>query len=65
LNLTQSNIDPTFSPDGRWIIFTRYADEVVLWKVSIDGGEAVKLSDFPVYPLTPSVLPDGKFIAFY
>ncbi|MDQ6787482.1 MAG: winged helix-turn-helix domain-containing protein [Acidobacteriota bacterium] len=60
-----TDINETFSPDGRWIIFTRYADDVALWKISIDGGEAVKLTNCSGYPLSPTVSPDGKLIAFY
>lgn len=60
-----ADIDPAFSPDGKWIVFTRYADDAALWKVSIDGGEAVKLTNFAGYALYPTVSPDGKYIAFY
>lgn len=62
---TGADIWAAFSPDGRWIIFTRYADNVALWKVSIDGGEAIKLTNFPGLPTSPTVSPDGKFIAFH
>jgi len=51
-----------FSPDGKWIVFTRYADKVSLCKVSIDGGEPIKLFDGA--GLMPAVSPDGKLIAF-
>jgi tricorn protease len=37
---------------------------VALWKVSIEGGEAVKLTNVPGYPDAPAVSPDGKLIAF-
>ena len=62
---TGTDIWAAFSPDGRWIIFTRYADDVALWKVSVDGGEAVKLTNSSGLPISPTVSPDGKFIAFY
>jgi Tol biopolymer transport system component/DNA-binding winged helix-turn-helix (wHTH) protein len=58
--------DATFSPDGRWVVFLRYADDIALWKVSIDGGEAVKLTNVvSAYPQVPTVSPDGKLIAFH
>jgi Tol biopolymer transport system component len=38
---------------------------VALWKVSIEGGEAFKLTDVADYPLAPTISPDGKFIAYY
>lgn len=64
--LTKStDLDPAFSPDGKWFVFTRYAENVALWRISIDGGEAKKLTDFPGFPLFPAVSPDGKFIAFF
>ncbi|MDQ3686457.1 MAG: protein kinase, partial [Acidobacteriota bacterium] len=61
---TGMDVNATFSPDGKWVVFTRYADQVALWKVSIEGGEAVKLTKVPGYPVTPAVSPDGKLIAF-
>jgi Tol biopolymer transport system component len=51
-----------FSPDSKWIVFTRYADKISLCKVSIDGGEPIKLFDGSA--LMPAVSPDGKSIAF-
>ncbi len=55
----------TVSPDNKWVIFTRWADQVALWKVSIDGGDAVKLTNVSDYSLAPAISPDGKFIVFY
>jgi Tol biopolymer transport system component len=37
---------------------------VALWKVPIGGGEAIKLTDAPGYPLAPAVSPDGRLIGF-
>jgi Tol biopolymer transport system component len=55
---------PSFSPDGKWIVFSRYAGRwETLWKVSSEGGEATQLTDkLSKYPV---VSPDGKFIACY
>ncbi len=61
---TGTDIYPTFSPNGQWIVFTRYADQVALWKVPFEGGEPVKLTNVPGYPLGPAVSPDGKLVAF-
>lgn len=55
----------TFSPDSRWVIFSRWENEAALWKVSVDGGEAVKLTDLSGYALAPAVSADGKVIAFH
>jgi Tol biopolymer transport system component len=55
---------PSFSPDGRWVVFSRYAgSSETLWRVSIDGGEASQLTDkLSKYPV---VSPDGRSIACY
>jgi len=52
--------DPDVSPDGKWVIFHNATDSG-LWKVSIDGGDAVKITD----KLTSRsvISPDGKTIA--
>ncbi len=64
--LTNGSYDrnPTFSPDGKWVIYTSFGvSHPNLWRVSIDGGEAVKLTD--KYAVAPMVSPDGKMIACY
>ncbi len=53
---------PSCSPDGQWVVYSSQSGgTATLWKVSIDGGEPVQLTDkittFPV------VSPDGKWIA--
>ncbi|HWP55320.1 MAG TPA: DPP IV N-terminal domain-containing protein, partial [Pyrinomonadaceae bacterium] len=54
---------PTFSPDGRSVVYTATggADRFTLWKVSIDGGQPVRLTE--KLSLQSSVSPDGKQIA--
>lgn len=57
--------DPQFSPDGRWVYYTRIerggADRPVIGRVSVDSGALEELTDdFTAYP---TVSPDGKFIA--
>src|SRR4030095_2524542 len=52
------------SPDGRWVVFHSTRDGPFrVWKVSIDGGEPVRLTD----KLTgnPNVSPDGSQIACF
>lgn len=51
---------PAISPDGKWIFFNT-TDDWSVWKVSIDGGETLRLTEYPAY--FPSVSPDGKNIA--
>ena len=46
------------SPDGQWLV---YAATGALWKVSISGGNSVKLADN--VQGAPFISPDGKLIA--
>jgi eukaryotic-like serine/threonine-protein kinase len=50
------------SPDGRWVVFASVGTASTrLWKVSIDGGEPVRLTD--KFTEAPTVSPDGSLIA--
>lgn len=51
---------PAVSPDGKWVVYNT-TDNWRLWKVSIDGGEPLPLTDYVA--AYPSVSPDGKRIA--
>jgi Tol biopolymer transport system component/DNA-binding winged helix-turn-helix (wHTH) protein len=51
---------PSISADGKWVLYNS-TDDWHLWKVSIDGGEPARLTDYPVG--YPSISPDGKMIA--
>lgn len=57
--------DPTCSPDGRWVVYTKLetkgGDRPNLWKIPIDGGAPARLTH--EFSLKPSVSPDGKLIA--
>ena len=62
--LTAGPLDsfPRVSPDGRWVVYSSARSGAQrLWKVSIDGGESVRLTD--KYTLNPTVSPDGSLIA--
>jgi Tol biopolymer transport system component/DNA-binding winged helix-turn-helix (wHTH) protein len=52
----------SISPDGKWVYYNSSTDSA-LWKVALDGGQPVKLTnDYAVYP---SVSPDGNLIATF
>jgi Periplasmic component of the Tol biopolymer transport system len=64
--LTSGNTESNFaqiSPDGQWVIYTQIVSTGAqnVWKVSIDGGTPVQLTDKD--SLRPSISPDGKMIA--
>jgi Tol biopolymer transport system component len=58
-----ADANPSLSPDGRWIVYTAVNGvKPTLWKVSIDGGTPVQISDHVA--TTAKVSPDGKSIAY-
>ena len=55
---------PKSSPDGRWVVFeSTRSGSLRAWKVSIDGGEPVQLTD--KLTLNPTVSPDGSLVACF
>jgi TolB protein len=53
---------PSVSPDGRWVIYSvAVSGAFRIWKVSIDGGEPVRLTEYQSYLGVVSA--DGKSIA--
>jgi Tol biopolymer transport system component len=36
---------PNISPDGRWVVFMSCLNKCSVWKVGIDGGQPVQLTD--------------------
>lgn len=56
---------PAISPDGRSVVFTRFGQDVALWKVAMEGGEPQKITNFAGYPTASVFSPDGSMIAFY
>lgn len=57
------DFEPSLSPDGKWVVYHRtdIDDKATIWKVSIDGGAPVQLSE--AVAGRPVVSPDGRFIA--
>ena len=56
------DVHPTFSPDGKWIVFIRFGDgQIALLKIPTGGGEPTAICKEVV--LNPAISPDGKTIA--
>jgi TolB protein len=56
---------PDWSPDGRWIVFTRYEhDAVELWSLDSQDGQTRKMTSGGAVNLEPRFSPDGKRLAF-
>ncbi|RLC50876.1 MAG: DNA primase, partial [Candidatus Cloacimonadota bacterium] len=53
--------DPAISPDGKEICFSYLSD---LWKVSVNGGEAKRLTSSEGKDFNPVYSPNGEMIAF-
>jgi TolB protein len=57
--------DASFSPDGRWVVFSGGGEALAdLWAVEVDGPDLVQLTDDPGYEGAPSWSPDGSRVAF-
>ena len=64
-NLGHHPSRPRFSLDSRWVLY-RFRDEAgktVVWKVSVEGGEPLKLLEREVS--SPSLSPDGRQLAVF
>ena len=58
------DVFPQSSPDGRWVVFVSTRSGLVrVWKVSIDGGDPVQLTD--KWTQNPTVSPDGSLVACF
>ena len=57
--------DASFSPDGKWIVFTSERDgSADIYRVHPDGGGLEKLVDDPAFDDQGVLSPDGKQLAF-
>jgi dipeptidyl aminopeptidase/acylaminoacyl peptidase len=60
------DLDPRWSPDGRWIAFTsnRSDEDEQLYVIPAEGGDARKLTNLPEEVAEVAWSPDGRAIAF-
>ncbi len=59
--------DASFSPDGRWVVYSGDADELEyanLFIVPLSGGRAERLTFYSGYDGAPAWSPDGAWVAF-
>lgn len=68
-NSTSWDLNPAWSPDGTWIVFSRWSylsqgSTSRLYKVRADGTQLTPLTPSPLFASRPAWSPDGNFIAF-
>jgi Tol biopolymer transport system component len=51
------------TPDGKWVVYSKWGPEWGIWKVPIEGGDPVRLNNTP-YAAFPAVSPNGKMLAY-
>ncbi len=55
----------SFSPDGRWIVFSSGRNgNVDLYRLKVEDGTLEQLTEHPAHDLWPMYSPDGKHIVF-
>jgi TolB protein len=65
--MTSAGIDtePTFTPDGQWVLFTSdRGGSPQIYRVPAGGGQPERLTFEGSYNVSPHVAPDGKSFAF-
>jgi Tol biopolymer transport system component len=65
MQLTQGSLDQAAvcSPDGKWFVYhSTDGGKFTIWRASIDGRSPQQLTDISSY--TPTISPDGKFVAY-
>ena len=60
---TGDDDDPAFSPNGKWIVFTRYEGKPGLYRIKADGSHLKRLTNDPSDD-NAAFSPDGEKIVF-
>lgn len=64
-NVAGFAVQPTWSPDGKWLAFSCTKDgNYEIYKVRADGSELTRLTDHPSMDYRPQWSPTGESIAF-
>jgi Tol biopolymer transport system component len=58
-----SAFNPTFSADGKWVVYTSFPDHS-LWRSRSDGADRLQLTFPPVQVAYPFISPDGSRVAY-
>ena len=54
-----------WSPDGRWLVYTgQRSGELDVYKISVTGGDEIRLTNTPGLDDGPEYTPDGAYIYF-
>jgi len=62
LTFGKGDVQPSCTPDGKWVFYINFEQVSRIFKVSIDGGTPVELVRGNVY--FPVVSPDGTLLAY-
>ncbi|MCX6050568.1 MAG: hypothetical protein NT075_36210 [Chloroflexi bacterium] len=66
LTTVQSDDRPTWSPDGRFVVFMSNGRDgnPEIYRVEVSTGQVVRLTDNPAIDGLPTISPDGQSVAF-
>ena len=54
-----------WSPDGRWLVYTGIrGPELDVYRISVDGGDEIRLTNAPGLDDGPEYSPDGRYVYF-